>query len=103
MSKTAELNSKLQAAEDLDLRFATFRHYKGGIYTVEDFVVDTDDGSLRVLYFRVGGPDYDADAEVGIRFVRPIGEFLGMNEDGVPRFQRVRRVETWVDDEGASA
>jgi hypothetical protein len=99
MNKTSDLIAKLNASHEFNLVGETFRHYKGGIYTVDDLVIDTDDGSVRVLYFRVDGPDFDFDAELGIRFVRPIGEFLGKNEEGKPRFQRVRRVETWVDSE----
>jgi hypothetical protein len=96
MSKTADLSAKLESARELDLVGNTFRHYKGGVYTVDDLVIDTDDGSVRVLYYRVAGPDFNLEAELDIRFVRPIGEFVGLHE-GKPRFQRVRRVETWVD------
>ena len=89
MSKTADLAVKLAAASAMGLRYNYFRHYKGGIYTVHGFVIDTDDGSVRVLYYRIGGPDYDAKAESGIRFVRPLVEFMGKLEDGSQRFERV--------------
>lgn len=104
-SKTKALLDKLNAAKALDLQYKTFKHYGGGVYIVDGFVIDTDDGEVRVLYSRVGGPDFDAAVEMEIQFVRPLAEFIGevtLVEDDKsttgPRFQRARRVESWVVD-----
>lgn len=83
MSRTAALLDRLKLAKTQNLVGNTFKHYKGGIYTVTGLCIDTDDGEVRVLYHRVGGPEFDAIAEDGISFVRPLAEF---NPD---RFQRI--------------
>jgi hypothetical protein len=110
--KTAQLRTKVDAAFASSLIYSTFQHYRGGIYYVDSFAVDTDDGELRVIYQRVGGPDYDMEAEAGIQFARPLREFLDevvvMVDDQpvrMPRFRPVKRVDTWVpiDDDVESA
>lgn len=53
-----------------------FNHHKGGIYQVRELTIDTDNGALRVSYFRIGGPNYDEYAEAGIIFSRRIEEWV---------------------------
>lgn len=95
MSKTADLQTKLDAAFGHELVGNTFKHYKGGIYVVDGFVIDTDDGNVRVLYTRVDGPGFDEFEEMGIQFARPLAQWFD-EVDGQPRFHRVELVKSWV-------
>lgn len=82
---------------------SVWKHYKGGVYRVNDHVIDTDDGKVRVLYFRIAGPDFSPMHESAIAFVRPAEEWFTDAEVEpkvfVPRFQKVHRVERWHTEE----
>lgn len=82
---------------------STWKHYKGGIYRINDFVVDTDDGSIRVLYNRLAGPNFDIAIDPAITYARPFKEWFEDVESEpktfIPRFERVQRVERWHTDE----
>jgi hypothetical protein len=109
-SKTQEFREKLKKAI-IDIgRGSIWRHYKGGVYMVDDFAIDTDDTSVRVLYHRIDGPDYGM-SESDIRFARPLEEWFDKVE--VPerdvqfeetdmveksRFIRVHQEKVWVED-----
>lgn len=88
MSKTQACQDALTSAKEKIKFGSTWTHYKGGIYRVIGHIIDTDDGQVRIHYYRVGGPEFDKVAESGVTFVRKLDEFLGENEDGVARFQR---------------
>jgi len=48
-----------------------WQHYKGGVYVIDGYGIDTDTGELRIRYHRIGGPNFDAIAEAGQEFYRP--------------------------------
>jgi hypothetical protein len=52
-----------------------FRHYKGGLYRILKISIDTDTSKARVVYERIDGPGFDAEAEAGITFDRRIEEW----------------------------
>lgn len=100
---TDELFEMLQSAR-FENNGQTFRHYKGGVYKIEDFAVRTEDDELDVIYKRIDGPGYDwqAGLEDHIKFARPMVEFFGevTDDDGnsIPRFSRIRKVDVWSDE-----
>lgn len=107
-SKTQELLEKLSNAHSLIPIKSTWKHYKGGIYRVKNFVISTIDGEVSVLYHRIDGPDFDVWAEQEIEYARPLSEWFekidveridsrpgGLNREMVSRFQRVWKVERW--------
>lgn len=47
-----------------------WQHYKGGVYVIDGFGIDTHHGGFLVRYHRVDGPNFDARAEDGIQFFR---------------------------------
>lgn len=78
---------------------STWKHYKGGIYEVVDLAIDTVDGSVRVTYQRIEGPDYHPLSEPGIFYSRPLSEWFdkisvqqgdgSIPDDVEPRFKEV--------------
>ena len=86
MSKltTLEMIETLKEAKIIAPVGATFLHKKGGIYRVRSHAIDTDDATVRVLYSRVGGPDYDPLLEGSIMFARPLREWT---DDRFQRFE----------------
>lgn len=83
MSSTQELQAALTACNEVAPAHSRWRHKKGGEYQVMGSVIDADDGTARVLYARIGGPEFNGPAEYGIYFVRPVAEWT------VDRFVRL--------------
>jgi hypothetical protein len=77
----------------------TWRHYKGGIYRVNGFIVNTDTDNLMIKYNRIDGPDFEPVTEQYIEFARPIGEWFDDVEESpgvfVPRFKQVKAERLW--------
>jgi hypothetical protein len=73
--KTALLNRKLDGARRSIPTGSRWLHKKGGRYMVYSHVIDSDNGEVRVLYGRIGGPGFTMEAEAGIMFVRPYEEW----------------------------
>jgi len=73
--RTTILNEKLAAAHKVAEPGTRWLHKKGGEYGVAGFTIDSTSGDVLVLYGRIGGPDFDAQAEYGIYFSRPIAEW----------------------------
>lgn len=67
-----------------------WQHYKGGVYVVDGFCIDTHDGLFKVLYSRVGGPNFSAKAEAGMSYSRVPEEWNEKVEDRRPRFLRLK-------------
>ena len=86
MSKTQACIDTLAKARIRVPSASIWQHYRGGIYAVTGHTIDTTNGQARVLYFRVGGPDYEADRENGITFARPVDEWFENGDDGEKRF-----------------
>lgn len=86
---TQEFNDKIDEWENLrGLRVGTvWQHYKGGVYVIDGFGIDTHHGGFLVRYHRVAGPDYDAVAEARQEFFRPPEEwFEAVNHEQSGRF-----------------
>ena len=101
MEKTEDLHKKI---DDANMRLhanTTWRHYKGGIYSVKGFAIDTDNGEVRVLYNRLNGDPHIMDSR--IIYARPFKEWFEdvEPEPGVfiPRFKRIRKAEAWITDD----
>lgn len=102
--KSAELSAWIHEIETTMFQHKIWKHYKGGIYKILGLTVDTNDGTLRVHYKRIDGPDFDPGIELNITYVRPMTEWF---EDvlltdettfyswAVKRFTKVRKVEEW--------
>lgn len=52
-----------------------WQHKKGGQYLVVTHAFDTARETINIIYARQGGPGYDAEAERGILFSRPVEEW----------------------------
>lgn len=91
MSKTEEFNEKLKEARLRFQQSAVWKHYKGGIYQIVNFSIDTDNTEVRVEYRRVDGPGYDQQVESDIHFSRPSAEWFD-DVEGQPRFVPVKQV-----------
>jgi len=72
---TTQLNEDRHRAKALIPPGTCWQHKKGGMYRVDYFDIDADDGGLRVVYKRVDGPGFDAKAESSIFFSRRIEEW----------------------------
>ena len=46
-------------------------HKKGGTYMVIGAGYDTENGRANIHYYRIAGPDFNEQAEIGIVFDRP--------------------------------
>lgn len=61
----------------------TWQHFKGGVYKIHGFALDTSDGTPRVLYHRIGGPEFDHRLpEKDITFARPLTEWFDALPEG---------------------
>lgn len=69
---TDKLQSLLHQARTAVPVGSVWKHKKGGMYMVTGHGFDTELARINVHYFRIGGPNYDEKAEVGIIFDRPI-------------------------------
>jgi len=74
-ARTAVLNVRIDAARKVAPVYSTWKHKKGGLYQVMGYQIDTDTGRARIRYKRYGGPEYDATAEKGVEFSRPVEEW----------------------------
>jgi hypothetical protein len=95
------LQKKIDAAAFEIKAMSTWKHYKGGIYTVKGFAIDTTTGEVSVIYNRQdGNPVYQ---EGHIDFVRPYKEWFEDVEVQpkvfIPRFRRVRQIPQWMTDD----
>jgi hypothetical protein len=95
MSKTAEFAKSLEEARYTFMLKHIWRHYKGGVYKITNFSIDTDTTEVRVEYQRIDGPDFDRDKEYNIWFSRPLREWLD-DVNGEPRFVQVEQISCWV-------
>ena len=100
---TRQLSKAIQEVRSKIPPGSTWRHYKGSIYRISDYVIDTDNGKVRVTYEKIEGPNYNY-AESQVSFARPAEEwFTDVEREPsvfVPRFQRVQKIERWhTDDE----
>lgn len=73
--RTQLLNDALTTARAMVPTYTRWRHKKGGLYLVTGHEVDSDDGLIRVVYKRVGGPGFVRLTELDISFSRPIAEW----------------------------
>lgn len=92
--KSLEFSNTLHAARTQFLLKHIWRHYKGGVYKVTNFSIDTDTLEARVEYRRIDGPDYNSEIEHDIFFSRPLREWFE-DVDGVPRFIAVEAITRW--------
>jgi hypothetical protein len=76
---------------------SVWKHYKGGVYQVDDVALHTETNDYCVIYHRIEGPRFDAAIEEGVAFCRPIDIWFSKTESGQDRFTRVRKVERWED------
>ena len=74
-SRTAQAKATLEVAAAQVPSGSCWDHRKGGRYVVIGHALDTDDGTARVIYKRVGGPEFNLHAESGIAFARPLSEW----------------------------
>lgn len=80
---TSELQARFADARKEVPVGSVWKHKKGGMYMVTGHGFDTEHGRINVHYYRIGGPNFDEQAETGISFDRPI--FLWTQD----RFQEV--------------
>lgn len=72
----AELGNKLDLARSKFPLHSIWEHYKGGVYEVIGHTILTDDDLWTlIVYRRIDGPDFDAVAERGITYARPVSEW----------------------------
>jgi hypothetical protein len=99
MHNTRELVRAIQKAYPRVPASTTWRHYKGGIYRVNGFIVNTEDGSLMIKYNRIDGPDFNPVDEQFLEYARPLDEWFDdvEAEPGVftPRFKEVKAQRRW--------
>jgi hypothetical protein len=60
---------------------ATYRHFKGGLYRVENIAHDSANITNLVVVYRA--------MATGLLWVRPLNEFDGRTGDGIQRFEKV--------------
>jgi len=96
--KTFQLNQALRIARLAYRRDSTWRHYKGGVYSVIGVCFDANADEVAISYKRIDGPDFDIFAEDYIEFTRTVSDWNKPTADGQPRFVEVRKVTTeeWV-------
>lgn len=107
--RTRQAQATIKAAKSMffvnDGFHKVWKHYKGGVYTVDGFDLDTDDGTARVRYHRIAGPDFDHLTEAGLTYSRPVAEWFteadvyASHEDKghkVARFSPAYPQEVWV-------
>lgn len=58
----------------------TYRHFKGGVYVVQGFALDSDHQTPLVVYKEANGDKV---------WARPQTEFEGLNDQGQPRFEHI--------------
>lgn len=105
-SKTEEFKGKLEHARAvLNLkRSSTFQHYKGGVYVVDDVVINTDTLEPDVVYHRISGDGFNQFDELEIKYSRPLKQWFERvdnrdTNDAVTRFIHVKLVHKpmWVE------
>lgn len=95
---TKQMNDALAHAGVAVPTFTQWLHYKGGIYAILGYVINTEDGELMVRYRRLDGPGFNTLAEAEIEYARPIKEWhenVSTASGLVPRFEQVKKVEMW--------
>ena len=70
----------------------TWRHYKGGLYRVEELLIDCNTNEIIIGYTSL---DWESGLE-SFRFTRPLSEWFDEVEPGIQRFSRVRNVSVYV-------
>lgn len=100
----AKLEDAMRHMVDAEQRFMSveaWRHYKGGLYKVEGFEIDTDDESIRVRYRRIDGPGFKRGLDDRITWSRPLAEWFdkvstrGCAGIAHARFEPVYRIERY--------
>lgn len=92
---TAELGNKLDLARSRFPLHSVHQHYKGGVYEVVGHALNTDDMvTTTILYRRIAGPEFNAIAETGITYSRPMMEWAEVVHDEannlhLARFRRI--------------
>lgn len=79
-----ELQERLQQASRVVEIGAQYRHFKGGLYSVVDLVIQTVDDEVCVIY--------KAQYGAGITFARPLSEWVeqvAAEEQHVARFEKI--------------
>lgn len=72
-----------------------WRHYKGGLYRVEELLIDSNTNEIIVAYTNL---DWESGLD-SFRFTRPLSEWFDEVEPGVQRFCRVRYRNVLMTDE----
>lgn len=94
-----EMSDMLKAAAEKLKIGSRWQHYKGGVYTINDFAIGTEGDEVVVIYQRIDGPGYTKGVDSRIQFARPMREWLdpidNAREEPVQRFTRVEKVEVW--------
>lgn len=71
----------IQLSEEAkNFKLGTYRHFKGGEYTVREVALDSDDLSEKVIY---------TSLKDDLTWIRPLEEFMDTKEvdgEAVPRF-----------------
>lgn len=82
MSKTfnVEIRQEWAQAARVNMAGGRYKHYKGGLYVVENVVVDEATGELLVIYH----------SDRGYVWARPLSVFRERVADGVWRFTEVK-------------
>jgi hypothetical protein len=100
-SKTDLAGRKIYQALQYVEYGSIWRHYKGGIYQVDDLAINTTTGDVDVVYSRIDGPDFDRELERDLSYSRPFAEWFDNiiigNNDTTERFVRVKKVRVWQD------
>jgi hypothetical protein len=108
MTETAkELTKKLNRARNEIHAGSTWKHYKGGIYSIKGTAISTIDGEVCIKYNKIASDEtelHTALLESEIEYVRPYREwFEDVEQDPgvfIPRFRRCKQVKRWeVEDE----
>jgi hypothetical protein len=73
--RTFEALRKLSLARKQVPVESVWNHRKGGVYAVTGHALDTDSGEIRVVYRRIGGPEFDPAQESELRYARRVEEW----------------------------
>jgi hypothetical protein len=88
-------NFDVEATQELAVIFRRemsgnyYRHYKGGLYYVNDVVVDEESGRLRVEYRSMDKRTASGEWYKWSRFLDVFTEHVSVDDEMIPRFKKV--------------
>lgn len=66
------MNERTALARAVAPFMSTWKHKKGGTYTVVGHALHTETGTAMIVYKRIAGPDFDSEGERDVHYARPV-------------------------------